>query len=724
MKRTAGLASSTRTNFLLEIGTEELPWQVIEPALTQLEQTLGLLLTKHRVGYEQIRTFGTPRRLAVFVDGIASKQTSVRQELLGPPKDRAYDVHGRPTKMAEGFARSQGVPVEKLEVKHTPKGEYLCAIKEEKGRTTNSLLRDLLPDLIQQMSFPKSMKWNNTGLRFARPMRWILAMNGSTVLKVKVAGLSSGNRTWGHRFGPRRAHAQDGIILKSPETYLTTLERYGVIVDHRVRRAYLESRLRVLARSAKGTIYQENYNALLEQATFSLEYPGGLLGQFDPQCLILPQEVLIAAMKEHQGFFSLVGKDGKLLTQFLAPINMKLSDKDMAVIQKGNERVLAARLADAQFYFQEDRKITLVERVQLLKSVTFHQKLGSLYEKTERMVNLVTILADWCGWESLKEPCRRAALLSKADLTTGMVGEFPLLQGPMGREYARHEGERESICLGIGEQYQPRHPEDTVPQSAIGLLLSLADRLDTLTEFFRAGILPSGSEDPLGLRRQAFGMVRLLIEGQLDVDLLDIIRLGEGGERLVGSKPSERNRVGTGNNRATVKEFVIERLRYYGRIVHCLRDDVIESVIAGCSANQCNILDLFLRMQAIQSVTHEEAFDPLMVGYKRAHRLVEKEQWTTGAVDTTLFEHESEHTLQAMVTEAMETVASTLNARNYHLALQALINLKPSIDEFFNSVLVNALESAIRANRLSLLYRVDRLFGLVADFSHIQVQGK
>ena len=724
MKRTSRPAPSTGTKFLLEIGTEELPWQVIEPSLAQLEQSLGMLLTTYRVAYEQIRTVGAPRRLTVLADGVALKQTSVHQELLGPPKNRSYDEDGNLTKMAEGFARSHGVPLEKLGVKKTRKGEYLCVIKEEKGRNTNSILRESLTDLILRMSFPKSMKWNDTGLRFARPIRWILAMNGSTVLKVKVAGIISGNRTWGHRFSSRRSQTQGGIVMKSPEAYLTTLERYGVIVDHHMRRAHLEARLASLARVAKGKIYQENYEELLEQATFSVEYPGGILGQFHHQYLNLPQEVLIAAMKEHQGFFSLVGKDGKLLPKFLAPVNMKLPDKDMGIIQKGNERVLSARLADAQFYFQEDRKVKLAERVELLKGVTFHQKLGSLYEKTERMVKLIAMLADQCGLGNIKEACRRAAFLSKADLTSGMVGEFPLLQGMMGREYARHDGESESICLGVGEHYRPRYPEDDIPESSVGMLLSLADRLDTLTAFFRAGILPSGSEDPLGLRRQAFGMVRLLVEGKLDVDLLALIQSHVYDAMNVALEVSGKDQGKGTSNGSSLKEFIFERLRYYGRIIHGFRDDVMEAVLSGCLPNQCRILDLFLRMQAVQSVTSQEAFDPLMIGYKRAHRLVEKEGWMVDSIDTELFEHESERTLSAMVKTAEQTVASTLVNRDYPLVLQTLINLKPSIDEFFDSVLVNAPEPAIRANRLSLLYQVDRLFGSVADFSHIQVQGR
>jgi len=743
------------TSFLLEIGSEELPWQMIHPAMTQLAHLMKDFLANHRLAHDRIQTFGTPRRLAVLVQGLASKQTSTLRETLGPSKAVAFDAQGHPTKAAEGFAKSQGVDVGELETRETPKGGYLCAVKRENGLPAATVLTEHLPGLLQRLTFPKTMRWNASGVRYPRPIRWLVALVGAKALSFDFAGVRSGARSWGHRFlaDGKSGEASNGIRISRPEIYEATLAGSGVVVDPVWRRDVLAGQLKQLARSVKGRVYQANYEELLDQAVFSLECPNVVCGTFDPAYLSVPQEVLIASMAEHQGFFSVVDRKGALLPRFFAPTNMEL--RNMELIRIGNERVLAARLADARYFFDDDRKVKLAGRVSDLNGVVFHKQLGSLYQKTERMVALAGVLADAAGFPDVKESCQRAAHLSKADLVTGMVGEFPALQGVMGEHYAAHDGESVEVCRAIGECYRPRTPDDAIPGTTVGRLLSLTDRLDTLAAFFHAGIVPSGSEDPFGLRRSAFGVIRIVIEAGLNLNIADVLRQAE---RLVveqgvktGGHPSAtlpstspvrfaqgrlrtggagsgqaqgRLRTGGAGSGPSLQKFLEERLRYYGRVVAVYREDVMDSVLVRADDAACNLRDLFLRMDALQAITSQRDFESLIVGFKRVHRIVEKEAWTDRTVDVALLTHSTELTLQQAVETAGRAVGQALGAHDYHGALNQLIGLKSPIDQFFDGVLVNAPEPDVRANRLSLLRRVDDLFSAFGDLSQIQVQGQ
>ena len=749
-----------KTSFLLEIGSEELPWQMIQPAMTQLAQLLEGFLENHRLSHDRMRTFGTPRRVAVLVEGLATTQTSVLQETLGPSKAVAFDTDGRPTKAAEGFAKSQGVGVNALETRDTPKGVYLCAVKQEKGLPAATVLTEHLPNLLQQLTFPKTMRWNASGARYSRPIRWLVALVGARALRFEFAGVRSGGRSWGHRFlsGGKAGAASNGLKISRPETYETDLAGSGVVVDPAWRREALAGLLKQLARSVKGRVYQANYEELLDQAVFSLECPNVLCGSFDRTYLAVPQEVLIASMEEHQGFFSVVNRKGELLPRFFAPTNMEL--RNMELIRVGNERVLAARLADARYFFDEDRKTKLDDRVSDLNGVVFHKKLGSLYDKTQRMISLAGDLAEATGSPELVASCQRAARLSKADLVTGMVGEFPTLQGVMGEKYAAHDGERAEVCQAIGEYYRPRMPEDSIPETTAGRLLALADRLDTLSAFFYAGIVPSGSEDPFGLRRSAFGVIRIVIESGLNLDLADILSKAEHGLVEQLRKPDKRYVVqfnrpyelpngpsynegeaagfskelaeqleAEGVGRITRRpfnplKFLEERLRYYGRTVAGYREDVMESVLCRADVAGCDLRDLFFRMEALQAMTSQPDFESLIVGFKRAHRIVEKEAWTARTVEAALLTHPTERRLHQAVETSGRAVGQALAARDYHGSLKQLIGLKSPIDQFFDGVLVNAPEPEVRANRLSLLRQVDDLFSAFGDLSQIQVQGQ
>ena len=711
-------ARSRMAPFLLEIGTEELPAAFVLPALEHLGRFAGTFFKDQRLSHGTIHTMGTPRRLVLFVDGLATRQTSSTQEVFGPPKSVAYDDQGQPRQAAIGFAKTQGIALEQLQIRDTPKGAYVCAVKRQEGKRAHEVLRDHLPALVQQLSFPKSMRWNSSNVRFARPIRWIVALFGSHLLKFDVAGITSGSRTWGHRFlhnsGSRRSKGQE---VKQASSYFTTIRRLGVLPDPFARRKIIQAQIEELAESVKGRIYSRNKEELLDQAVFSVECPQAILGEFSPEYLMLPPEVLITAMSEHQGYFSLVGRDGELLPKFLAVTNMKIPK--MALIRIGNERVLAARLKDAQYFFYEDRRQKLGDRVGKLKEVIFHQKLGTVYQKTDRVRELAAYTAEVNGRDDLKEACEKAGTLAKADLLTGMVGEFPSLQGIMGREYAMHDGEAPEVCAALEEQYLPRSPEDGIPQTPTGTFLALADRLDTLMAFFKAGMVPSGSEDPFGLRRMAYGIVRIILERTLRMNLTLLM---SRAERLLVSQGIEAG--AAASVQKGLIDFLMERLRFYGRTAHGLREDVMEAILAVRPSDSCDLDDLFTRMKALQNITTTPEFNPLIIGFKRAHRIVEKERWSDNRVQTDLFEHDTERVLHKAVGEAQQVISESMEKKSYGEALRSLIALKSPIDEFFVGVLVNSPDQAVRANRLSLLGIIDQLFLKIAEFSLIQAQGE
>jgi glycyl-tRNA synthetase beta chain len=709
--------AETAAELLLEIGTEELPYQFIPPALQALKDSAERLLKEQRLACGAIRTLGTPRRLVLVVDSLAARQSAAVKETVGPSKAAAFDPAGQPTKAALGFAASQGISVQDLQIRQTPKGDYVFAVKEEQGLPTHRVLTEHLPRLIGGLSFPKSMRWNDTGIRFARPIRWLVALYGGRVLPIEVGGIRASNRSFGHRVATKGTGlSSQWFRVRDFTQYLKDVERHGVIVDQDRRRRMIVEQLAELAKAAKGRLPRDE--ELLEQAVYTVEWPNTILGGFKPQYLSLPKEILMTAMKEHQGYFSLVDRKGALLPKFLAVTNLKLPNMDL--IREGNERVLSARLADAKFFFDEDRKVRLADRVDKLKTVTFHQKIGTLYQKTARMVRLAETLAELLDRRELIRECRRAAELSKADLLTGIVGEFPTLQGVMGGEYARHDGETEAVSRAIREQYLPRSMEGDLPETLVGKILSLTDRLDTIAAFFWVGIIPTGSEDPFALRRHATAVVRLLLEGNLRLNLAEAIGqataiVAADGFTSGGSEHDVRQRI---------IEFIFERVRHYGRTVHGLRDDVMDAALKPAETGPFDLLDVLAKMRALQAITDRLEFDPLMVGFKRAHRLVEKERWDRKPVDPTLFQHPAESQLHGVVADAAHRLPSLLKDGRYAETLDVLVRLKPAIDEFFAGVMVNAEDPAVRGNRLSLLLEVDRLFASVADFSLIMVQGR
>jgi glycyl-tRNA synthetase beta chain len=705
--------SVTAAELLLEIGVEELPYQFIAPALAVLKDSAEQLFKDQRLAFQSVRTLGTPRRLTLVVEGLATQQTSMVKETMGPSKAVGFDPAGQPTRAATGFASGQGVAVQDLQICRTPKGEYLFAVKQEQGRPANVVLKELLPQLIAKLSFPKAMKWNSTGARFARPVRWLVALYGGATLPIETAGITAGNRTEGHRV----LGSAKGIVVRDAESYLKGLEGQGVIPDPEHRRRVIEEQIATIC---KETGFRLNIDAdLFDQAVFTTECPNAIIGSFKETYLEVPEEILITSMKEHQGFFSLINKEtGKLVPHFIAVTNNRA--KDMGLIREGNERVLAARLADAKFFFDEDRKIKLEERAKKLSGVTFHQKLGTLAQKQERVAKLAMTLAQIAGLKDiLVNACRRAGELCKADLLTGIVGEFPTLQGVMGGYYARFDGEEPEVVVGIGQHYQPHSMEGLIPASLTPQVLSVADRLDSLAAFFHVGIVPTGSEDPFALRRHATAIVRILLEGSTRVNLGHAVREARSIVVATGIKAASIQ----GDAQSRVVDFLFERVRYYVKTVHALRDDVINAVLTVSDRQSVELRDLVAKMMALESVTTKPEFDPLIVGFKRAHRLVEKEQWDRKPVDQARFEHPTESGLYQAIAEEREKMMSAMTHGEYGQALDALVRLKPAIDEFFTAVMVNAEDPDVRSNRLSLLQEVDDFFNSFADFSQIVVQG-
>ncbi len=698
---------------LLEIGTEELPSQFVAPALADLKDRAARLLKEARLAHDAIATMGTPRRVTLWVTGVSDRQESVTTEVMGPAKTVGFDAHGQPTKAAMGFAGSQGVPVSSLEARTTPKGEYLFAVKRDPGRKTAHLLPDLLKELVGGLTFPKAMRWNASDVRFARPVRWLLALYGGKPIRFRFAGLTACSTTLGHRF----LSSGQPLLVKNFKSYERVLEKAGVIVNPDRRRTMIVSQIEKIANQKKGLLHQDQ--ALLEQAVFTVEMPYTIVGTFNSRYLDIPKEVLVTAMKEHQGYFSLLAKDGGILPYFVAVTNMQ--GRQAATIRSGNERVLAARLADARFFFDEDRKTRLDTRLEKLKGVTFHQKLGTLHNKTERVGKLAgklvgrfdnQLVGKFDSKNTLRT-CERAAKLFKTDLVTGIVGEFPTLQGIMGREYAIHDGEPKEVADAIAEHYLPRFADDAIPASLAGKILSLADRIDTLAAFFAVGLVPSGSQDPFALRRHAYATIRILVEGGLPLDLIwaseYAVELLRDQRIAVEDKAPEQ-----------LRTFFAERLRYYAQEVAKLRGDVVDAVLAQWQSGEFDPLDLRARAQALQAFSSRPEFESLVIAFKRAENITKAHQ--ENRVNQVLLQDSVETSFYASLLAAEDVVPGLIRDAKYADALDALVALKAPIDAFFNGVMVMAEDEAVRKNRLALLVRVRNLFRRYADFSKVRVE--
>ncbi|MBI3002740.1 MAG: glycine--tRNA ligase subunit beta [candidate division NC10 bacterium] len=684
---------------LLEIGTEEIPSVFLPDAIRNLAGTAEHLLEDQRLRFQAVRTYATPRRLVLVVQALAAQQEQSRRKVVGPPRGVAFDTAGKPTKAAEGFARAQGVRVTELKIEPTDRGEYVVVELVDRGAPARDLLPTLIPRLITSLSFPKMMRWGNASVRFVRPIRWILCLYGGRVVPFEIDGIQSGAVTYGHRFlspGPAR--------IRDFATYQRMLERKQVIVDQARRREMVRDlAVRAAAKVGGKPVLEED---LVESVTHLVEFPNVVCGGFEREFLELPREVIITPMRKHQRYFPVVDEAGNLLPHFVAIANTRA--RDMGAIQAGNERVLRARLTDAAFYYKEDRKRPLPERVTALKQVIFQEKLGTLYDKTERVTALAGAMAAAVA-PDLTEITKRAARLCKADLTTTMVKEFTELQGVMGREYARLAGEDPRVCQAIEEHYWPRFAGDKVPASKVGAFVALADRLDSIVGCFGIGLIPSGSEDPYALRRAATGVVQILWDAGLSLDCTPLIRtaLQALGTRL-GRKHAEVER--------DVGQFLA------GRLLGLMGERGIPADVAAAvvpaEKPPADVPDAVRRAQALLDLkTSAEDFQQLTVTLKRVMNILPPD--FAGRVDPARLKEQAERELHGAVARLRDEVTRLVAARDYLEALRRIATLRPVVDRFFTDVLVMVDDLVLRTNRLALLAETAALFSRIADFRQL-----
>lgn len=687
-------------DLLFEIGAEEIPAGFVPPALEQLEKDLAKALDDARLSHGEVKAVGTPRRLAVWAREVAPRQTDATSQAFGPPVAQAFDAEGKPTQAALGFAKSQGVDVSALERAVTPKGERVAVTKVEKGRKAEQVLPALLERLLLGVRFRKSMRSRWDDVTFARPVRWLVALYGGRPLKLRFGEVVSGKVTFGHRFKAPRPIALKG----TPEDYLAKLEKASVVADPVKRRALVEKELVRAAKAAGGSVLDNP--GLLEEVTYLVETPTGIPGEFEKQNLELPREVVISELRNHQRYFAVVDGAGKLKNRFVAIAGTPVKDPKLA--RHGYERVLRARLADARFFFEEDRKRKLADRVEALGRRTYQAKLGSELDRVKRVGELARKLAQAIGKPELGDDVVEAARLAKADLTTGMVGEFPELQGIMGAHYARGEGMKPELADAIEDHYKPIGASEDMPRGDLGALVGLADRLHQLVGIIGVGEKATGAADPFGLRRAAIGVLRILLARGYHLSLSAAIE----DARAAFSGVTLGKDVGQ-----QVLDFLRGRLKaQWGEEFPV---DLVEAVL---SAGFDDVVDARKRLEALSQVKARPDFAPLAVAFKRVANIQEKAQGSTAQPDTVLFREDAEGRLHAALEDVKARVGAEKQARNYVAALKAIADIKPAVDEFFEKVLVMADDDAVRRNRLALMREVSSLFTGLADFRKIQAE--
>ena len=680
-------------DLLLEIGTEEVPAHVMPGVLAQLKERAEKAFQENRIAFASVRTLGTPRRMALLVKDLAEKQADVTSENRGPSVKIAFDADGKPTKAAQGFARGQHVAPEDL----VEKDGYVYAVVHETGKETAELLKTLLPELICALSFPNNMRWGSLEFKFIRPIRWLVALFDSEVIPFEVANVTSGRVSRGHRF-----LSQGDFSIAKADDYEKDCEAQYIIVDPEKRKAMIRAQIEAVAKENGGRA--EITDDLLEEVLYLVEYPTALCGRFEEKYLQLPPEAVITPMRDHQRYFPVKDDAGKLLPLF---ITVRNGGKEyLETVQHGNERVLRARLADAQFFFDEDRKKSLEEHRDKLKTVVFQQGLGTMYEKTERLAQLADFIADEIGAdEKAHKHARRAALLSKADLVTGMVTEFTELQGIMGREYAKLDGECDKVAIAIDEHYMPRFAGDAQPQTTAGRIVSTADKIDTIVGTFHLGKIPTGSQDPFALRRQALGLVHMVIEAKYH---LSISRLVAKAMDLYGITEAEER----AKMQADVAEFLRLRLRNVLEAEQ-IRYDAADAVLGDVD----DIYNVLLRARAVTAFTGQKDAAQSMQAFVRVANIARKSAAET--IYPERFHIAEEMALYQAYTSTKSAVESLVSGEDFEGAIDALTELAAPIDAFFDNVMVMDKDEMIRENRLALLRSVDAVIRDVADFTKI-----
>lgn len=690
---------------LLEIGTEEIPAGYIKPALNAMSEILLRKLTEERIEYGEAKIFGTPRRLSLKVENVSTKQKPLATEIIGPPEKIGFDSNGQPTMAGIKFAEKMEIPLEAICIKQTEKGPYLCSVKTEPGLESRAVLTKLLPQIISAVPFPKVMRWGDLDIRFARPIQSILALLGKQVVPFEAGNIKSGRYTFGHRFlSPGK------IKISHPDEYLDKLRAAYVVADIDERKANIEKLIVEVALKLGGSVLQDS--ELVDIVTNLVEYPVPVAGRFDKLNLEVPDEILINSMREHQKYFAVIDSNKRLLPFFIAVNNTKASD--MLLVANGHERVLRARLEDARFFYRSDTKVPIDEWVEKLKGVLFQAKLGSMHEKIERVEKIAGYLADKVSDDpEIKRQALRSARLCKADLVSQVVGEFPKLQGIMGRIYAINGGEPENVALAIEEHYRPNYSGGSLPETLVGAIVGIADKIDSICGCFSAGLIPTGASDPYALRRQGIGIIQIIIDRGFSFSLRALV---ERSMALFDTKMGSE-----ANDSAD---------RIYGflqsRMSHILAEqgyskDVVSAVI-GVSSDI--VPDVWSRTNALERMKAEPDFEPLAIAFKRVVNIIKKSGHEVSVrgidgVNEKLFEHECESALFASYRNVKEMVLQDLKKGAFEKALLDIAALKKPVDSFFDGVLVMAEDIKIRNNRLALLGCISDLFDLFADFSKI-----
>jgi glycyl-tRNA synthetase beta chain len=684
-------------SLLLEIGTEEIPARFLPVAIKDLQDNTKPILSENSVDFSEIKVYATPRRLVLMITGLPEIQSGRVREVFGPPKKIAFDGKGSPTEAALKFASSQGVHVESLVIKKRDKGEYVVSVIEEKGIPVKDILPEILKRIVFSIRFPKTMRWGNGSIKFARPIHWILAIFDNDVIPFEVDGIKSDNMTYGHRFlSPAK------FQIKEIKSFKNLLENNSVIVDQEERKKTILKGIRRLSSSVGGIPIEDE--ELIETVNFLVEYPFPVLCSFQEDYLELPKELLVTVMKDHQKFFAVENRQGRLINHFIVISNTRGENEE--IVRIGAERVIKARFEDARFYFKEDRKKTLNERIGELRKVIYQEKLGSLYEKTERVVSLIEFLSDRAV-PLKKDKLIRAAWLSKTDLVTGVVKEFPELQGIIGKYYALSDDEDNEIAGGIEEQYLPRHSGGVLPGTEVGDLLSIADKMDNIVSFFSLGLIPTGSEDPFALRRQALGIIAIMLEKGYPLPLKDLISNALKNLKSLFSLPEKTEE--------KIFQFFEQRFEpVFSDRGYSL--DILHSVLF--MSLDFPVKEIEGRIDALKKFKNEKIYDDFLLAIKRVHNILPKA--TTFRLKIKLLIEESEKMLKDRIDALKSQIKSLLEEKRYFDAILLLADITGPINNFFEHVLVMDKNEEIKLNRLALLKEVWETAITIADFSKLQ----
>lgn len=691
-------------DLLLEIGLEEMPAHVVTPSRIQLEEKVIKFLDEHHLDYETVQSFATPRRLAVKVTAIPEKQADVEEEVKGPAKKIALYAEGNWSKAAQGFVRGQGVTTEDIVFKELNGVEYVYVTKFTKGQSAKEVLTKL-NDVITSLTFPVTMHWANYDFEYIRPIHWIVALLDDEVIPFKVLDVTTGQTSRGHRF------LGDDVTFQHANEYEAKLKEQFVVVQPNERKQMIVDQANALAAEKNWQLALDE--ELLEEVTNLVEYPTAFVGSFDEKYLSVPDEVLVTSMKEHQRYFEVRNDQGLLMPHFIAVRNG--DNVHLENVIKGNEKVLIARLEDAEFFYNEDKKLTIEACVEKLKNVTFHEKIGSIYEKMQRVSLIAQIIGKKVGLSGEElEDLKRASEIYKFDLVTNMVGEFPELQGIMGEKYALLQGEKPAVATAIREHYLPTSSEGELPETAIGAVLALADKLDSVFSFFSVGMIPTGSNDPYALRRQTYGVIRIIEDKGWTFPL---VQLQTEVDEAV-NQDVEKYGVLLNEGQAEVVEFVKARLRQL-LMTKNVRHDIIDAVV---SAEQADLSKLFASANILKSRFEDQDFKPSMEALTRVINLAKKGQAILGdaeeSIDPSLFENKAEKELYQAVNDLSEAFASRTIAENY----EALVNLRPLIDAYFNETMVMVEDEKVKQNRLKQLMQIAKMALSIASLDLLIVK--